>query len=105
VEPARLVAVGTTPWQYARAAGETTVDVYFLGSASGCRRLANVRVAETAATVTVTLFTGTPPERSAQPCPAVGVGARTRVPLRAPLGTRGLLDGSTRPPATRSLRP
>lgn len=109
--PAPLVEVERTPlrdpepvrWQYARPAAGDAVDVYFL--TGGCVALANARVAESRDTVTVTLFQGSLPARPTRLCSAVGTEVRTRVPLRAPLGERRLLDGATTPPEPREVRP
>jgi hypothetical protein len=37
-------------------------------------------------------------------CTDIGIPARARVTLTAPLGSRRLLDGGTRPPEERAVR-
>lgn len=104
VDPKPLVDPQKITWQSAVRVDDKTLDVYYVGNAAGCRRLANVRVAESATTVTITLYEGTDPARAQEACPGAGVQARTRVALDAPLAGRKLIDGGATPPAERPLR-
>lgn len=104
VDPGPLLSPENITWQYATRVDESTVDINFVANASGCRRLAEVRIAQSASAVTLTLLDGVVPARAAELCPGVGVLARTRVWLGAPLGGRRLLDGGAIPPAVRELR-
>ena len=90
------------PWQSARVAGDG-VDVSYLGGAPECVALADVRVAEAAGAVTVTVYLGDRPDHPPA-CDLVGVPARVHVPLHGPLAGRRLLDGSVTPPAERPVR-
>ena len=105
VETGDLAGVAPVPWQFATLVDERTLDVRYLGARDRCQVLANVRVRETATEVTVTVYLGTPPDRTAGICTTVGVPARTRVPLSAPLGGRRVLDGGRQPPEERAVRP
>jgi hypothetical protein len=104
IDPSATGSPQKITWQHAVAVDPSTVDVYFVANATGCRRLANVRVAESSTAVTITLFDGTDPSRAREVCPGVGTNARTRVPLDRPLAGRELVDGGTTPPARRELR-
>lgn len=107
--PLRVPATGpveqpeTTPWTHAARVADGTLDLHYLEGSSECGVLAEVRVEETVDAVTVTLASGRP-AGDRDTCGLVGYSARTRITLRAPLGARRLLDGSTTPPATRELR-
>lgn len=106
--PLRVVATQphdqpvTTPWTYATRVADDTFDLHYLEGAPGCDVLADVRVNEAADAVIVTLASARPEGQTA--CPAIGHPARTRVTLRAPLGTRPLLDGYPTPPKRREVR-
>ena len=104
VETGDLSNVGPVPWQFATRVDDRTLDVRYLGAQNRCQVLANVRVAESAGEVAITVFLGTPPEHVGDVCTNLGVPARTRVPLSSPLGDRRVLDGSTRPPEERTVR-
>jgi hypothetical protein len=104
VDPRATVRPRAVPWTNAAATGERALDVYYVASADTCRGLANVRVAETAATVTVTVYEAGLPG-APDTCSTVGFLARVRVPLRAPLARRALLDGAPPSPEPRPLRP
>ena len=105
VETGDLANIRATPWDFAVRVDDRTLDVRYLGARNRCEVLANVRVNETSAQVTITLYTGTPPDHTADVCTNVGVPARTRVPLTSPIGERVVLDGATRPPEERAGRP
>ena len=105
VEPGALEDVGTTTWQSATRVGDRTLDIDYLGAPNRCRVLANVRVAESASEVRVTLFLGTPPENAGRTCSNLGIPVRTRVPLDAPVGDRRVVDAGATPPAERPLTP
>lgn len=62
-----------------------------------------MRVNETDTQVTITVFLGTPPDQAGKTCTNIGIRARTRVPLRAPLGTRTVIDGGAKPPTERPV--
>lgn len=104
VDPGPLLSSQNITWQNATRIDESTVDINFVANASGCRRLAEVRVVQSASAVTVTLLEGVVPARAAEACPGVGTLARTRVWLGAPLGGRRLLDGGVNPPVAREIR-
>ena len=104
IDPNPLTDPQKITWQQAVRIDDKTLDIYYVGNAAGCRRLANVRVAESATTVTITLFEGADPARAQEVCPGAGVNARTRVPLDNPLAGRQLIDGGVTPPAERPLR-
>lgn len=79
-----------------------TMDVAYLATDDDCRRLTEVRVAETSTAVIVTVIEATPAgQSSSYPCPSRGVTAKARVVLPHPLHGRRLLDGSTTPPEER----
>jgi hypothetical protein len=90
-------------WTNATVVGERGLDVYYVASADTCRRLANVRLAETATAVTITVYEAGLPG-APDTCSTVGFLARVRVSLRAPLGGRALLDGAAPSPEPRPLR-
>ena len=104
VETGDLSGVGTVPWQFATRVDARTLDIRYFGAADRCRVLANVRVQESDSEVTITVYLGTPPEHRVNTCTTLGVPARTRVPLSAPLGDRRVFDGATRPPEERDVR-
>ena len=94
--PGDLVGLYSASWQHATYVDPWTFDVHWTAGVDECFRLSEVRVAETATTVTVTLVVGSPrPPAEGQVCPAIGVNARTRVTLAAPLRERRLVDGAT----------
>jgi hypothetical protein len=103
VSTAPAVEVRATAWSYARLVAPAALDIHYLAGMPDCDLLANVRVAESAEAVTVTVFSGMPADHP-RSCGLVGVTARTRVTLRAPLGTRPVLDGHATPPAPREVR-
>lgn len=105
VETGDLAHVRAIPWQFAVRVDDRTLDVRYLGARNRCEVLANVRVNETATEITITVYTGTPPDRTADVCTNVGVPARARVPLTSPIGERVVFDGATRPPEERAVRP
>ncbi|HVF04288.1 MAG TPA: hypothetical protein VNA20_05570 [Frankiaceae bacterium] len=94
--PGRVVNAEALPWSRAVRVDDRTLDLYYDADASGCTVLSNVRVAESPSAVTLTLYVGSP-----RPTPGIctggGVIARVRVPLSAPLASRPVLDGGTRP--------
>lgn len=96
-----LRALGSVPWQEARRVGDVALDILYFGSPVECRRLANVRVAETPDHVTITVYEGMVPAKTGEVCPAIAESARVRVTLTEPLGSRRLLDGHATPPAER----
>lgn len=96
-----LRAVGSVPWQEARRVDDAALDILYFGSPVECRRLANVRVAETPDHVTITVYEGMVPAKAGEVCPAIAESARVRVTLTEPVGTRRLLDGHATPPAER----
>ena len=103
VDPSASAHTSAVTWTDASVVGDRTLDVFYVANAKGCRRLTNVRVAESVDTVTITLYEGADPGDS-QPCPDAGVLARVRVPLASPLGRRGLVDGAPPSPEPRPLR-
>lgn len=89
-------------WHDATYVDHRTVDVAFTAGVAACGRLADVRVAESADAVTITLVYGSTPLPEGTVCPAIGFNARTRVRLPHALDGRRLVDGSTG--ETRALR-
>ena len=93
--PGGLVGLDPSPWHDATYVDPWTFDVHWTAGVEECYRLSEVRVAETATTVTVTLVVGSPrPPSGTQVCRAIGVNARTRVTLTEPLRERRLVDGA-----------
>jgi hypothetical protein len=88
--------VTALPWSRAVLVDPRTLDLYYDADASGCTVLSNVRVAESPSAVTLTAYVGSPSVRPGV-CTGGGVLARVRVPLSAPLASRPVLDGGTRP--------
>ena len=105
VETGDLAGIAPIPWQFAVRVDEHTLDIRYFGAPNRCRVLANVRVKESASDITVTVFLGTPPDHAADVCTTLGIPARTRVPLTSPFGGRVVVDGATRPPEERAVRP
>ena len=90
-------------WQSADRVDDHTLDVRFVANAAGCRKVGNVRVAESAARVTITVHEGAVPAPAGQVCPDAGMLARFRVRLDGPLASRGVADGAVTPPADRPV--
>lgn len=103
MDPRATVRPTAVTWTNAAVVGERGLDVYYLASADTCRRLANVRVAETATAVTITVYEAGLPGGPGT-CATIGFLARVRVPLDAPLGGRTLLDGALPSPEPRPVR-
>ncbi|NMM91050.1 hypothetical protein B2J88_43215 [Rhodococcus sp. SRB_17] len=86
-------AEATTIQSYSRAGtDDDQVIVHFLPNASGCLG-AHTSVVETETTVRISLVTGTPVESAQHSCTPTGTLASIIVPLKAPLGPRGVLNG------------
>jgi hypothetical protein len=69
------------------------VLVRFSGGIAPCFVLDRYTVAETASTVTVTLYAGSDKTKPGTVCAAIAVEYEVDVPLGAPLGGRNLIDG------------
>jgi hypothetical protein len=70
------------------------VLIRFAAGIAPCFVLDHYTVAETATTVTVTLYAGSDKANPQTVCAAIAVQYEVDVPLQAPLGTRKLIDGA-----------
>lgn len=71
------------------------VEVRFYGGVEGCHGVDHIEVEEAAESVTVTVFTGTPPEAAARACIEIAEFQAVIVALASPLAGRAIVDGST----------
>ena len=71
------------------------VEARFYGGVADCYGVDHVDVEETAAAVTITVFTGIPQEAIARSCIEIAELQAVIVPLGAPLGDRVVIDGSS----------
>jgi hypothetical protein len=69
-----------------------TLTVTFWGGP--CMGVDHVGLAESASTVTVTLYQGTPPSLVGSPCPEIAMLMAVRVGLSSPLAGRPVVDGN-----------
>jgi hypothetical protein len=81
-------------FQSAAAAGAQSVAVRFWNGVEPCYVLGRVDVAETAGTVTITLWTGSGPGAAGAACIQIAAHYEVLVQLQAPLGTRTVVDGA-----------
>jgi hypothetical protein len=77
------------------AASNNGVLIRFDAGIAPCFVLDHYTVAETATTVTVTLYAGSDKAKPQTVCAAIAVQYELEVPLQAPLGTRKLIDGAS----------
>lgn len=71
------------------------VEARFYGGVADCYGVDHVDVVESPTDVTITVFTGSPPEAAARTCIEIAELQAVIVPLDAPLGDRVVLDGSS----------
>ena len=76
-------------------ASENGVLVSFYGGIAPCFVLDHYTVAETASTVTITLYAGSDKTKPGVVCAAIAVEYHLDIPLQSPLGTRKVIDGAT----------
>jgi hypothetical protein len=81
-------------FQSASATGPQSVGVRFWNGVEPCYVLGRVDVAETASSVTITLWTGTGPAAAGVACIQVAAYYEVIVQLQGPLGTRTVIDGA-----------
>jgi hypothetical protein len=70
------------------------VLVRFYAGIAPCFVLDHYTVAETSATVTITLYAGSDQSKPNMVCAQIAVQYEVDVPLKAPLGTRRVIDGA-----------
>jgi len=96
-----LIDVHPVHWLKATPSADgLSLTVSFWGGP--CVAVDNVAVAETAATITVTLYEGTPPSDVHAACPELAVLQGVRVELQSPVAGRTIVDGAPEhvPPAS-----
>lgn len=71
------------------------VEARFYGGVQECYGVDRVEVEETAESVTITVFTGSPPDAAARVCIDIAELQAVLVALDAPLGERIVIDGSS----------
>ena len=81
------------PFDSAEPVGPTSVAVRFWGGLPECEPIGRVDVAETSATVTITLYAGRPPGEP-MACIAIAIYQELLVELSAPLAGRTIVDGA-----------
>jgi len=77
---------------------DSGMTLFYWGGVEACYVLDRVEVDEAPDTVTVTLYTGTNPDNPGAACVAMAQYFSTTIELRAPLGSRALVDGATGEP-------
>lgn len=81
-------------FQSTAAAGPQSLAVRFWNGVEPCYVLGRVDVTETAASVTITLWTGSGPAAAGAACIQIAAYYEVIVQLQAPLGTRTVIDGA-----------
>ncbi|GAA1269635.1 hypothetical protein Psi02_19740 [Planotetraspora silvatica] len=99
--PSTVTPVGNTinprkvPWISAKPTDDgTALNVVWWSGVEPCNVLDRVEVAETADTVTVTLWEGHDRRQPDAMCIEIAIQKQTRVRLPAPLGDRKVVDGA-----------
>src|SRR5690242_4484000 len=76
-------------------AQDDEVLVHFSAGIAPCFVVDHYTVAEAASTVTIAVYAGRDAKKRDTVCAAIAVPYELAVPLRAPLGTRRVVDGAT----------